>query len=170
MKPGRFRIRNDSSQMLPKSGTYAIILLSCTQDVIQVGRLGALQLKPGFYIYIGSAFGPGGLRARISHHKSISKRPRWHVDYLRALTCLQGVWYTYDSLHREHQWAEVFERMRTASMPLGGFGSSDCNCKSHLFFYKARPSGKSFSRRIHSKFCDHDRVHIIKNPSPTQDP
>lgn len=155
--------------MLPKPGTYALILLSRSQDVVQIGKLGLLQLKPGYYIYIGSAFGPGGVKARILHHKSISKRPRWHVDYLRAVTSVQEFWYTYDSLRREHQWAEVMARMRNALIPFDGFGSSDCGCKSHLIFYHTRLSGISFSRRIHGEFLDHDSVHITKNSSSTED-
>ena len=148
--------------MLPKPGTYALILLSRSEEDIEVGRLGRLQLKPGFYVYVGSAFGPGGLKARISHHGNITERPRWHVDYLRAVTHPQGVWYAYDSVCREHQWAEVLARAKKASTPLEGFGSSDCSCISHLIFYHARPSGKSFSRKIHSQNCDHERVHVEK--------
>jgi len=156
--------------MLPKSGTYALILWSRSEKDIQVGRLGRLQLKPGFYVYVGSAFGPGGLKARISHHRNISNRPRWHIDYLRAVTCLQGVWYTYDSVCREHHWTEVFARSKKATTPLGGFGSSDCSCKSHLTFYHSHPSVKSFSRKIHTRFCDHERVHIDKTLRPIKDP
>ena len=33
-------------------------------------------------------------------------------------------------------------------MPLGGFGSSDCDCESHLFFSKKRPAWKEFDRRL----------------------
>ena len=162
-------IRTDKYQILPKPGTYALILLSSSQEIIQIGRLGPLRIKPGYYIYIGSAFGPGGLKARVSHHRRISKPPSWHVDYLRAVTYLRGVWYTYDSIHREHQWVEVMLRMRNASIPLEGFGSSDCSCKSHLIFNQNLPSGASFSTKIHAGFLDHDRLYIARNPSPPLD-
>jgi Uri superfamily endonuclease len=158
--------RTDKYQLLPKTGTYALILVSSSQKVIQIGRLGQLRLNPGYYIYIGSAFGPGGLKARISHHKRLSKHPRWHVDYLRTVTYLRGVWYTYDSVHREHQWAENMLRMKNASIPIEGFGSSDCICKSHLIFYQTLPSGTTFSTKIHAGFLDHDRIYISTNPSP----
>jgi len=148
--------------MLPKPGTYALILLSRSEEDIQVGRLGRLQVKPGFYVYVGSAFGPGGVKARISHHKNISNHPRWHIDYLRAVTCLHGICYTYDSVRREHQWAEIFAHSRKASTPLGGFGSSDCSCKSHLTYYYSHPSLKSFSRKIHTRYNDHETVHMKK--------
>jgi Uri superfamily endonuclease len=29
--------------------------------------------------------------------------------------------------------------MKGASIPLAGFGSSDCECETHLFFFKRRP-------------------------------
>ena len=70
----------------PKPGTYALIL-SCTSNArIQIGRLGTMQLQRGYYVYLGSALGPGGLRARIAHHQKLSPRPHWHIDYLRAHT------------------------------------------------------------------------------------
>ena len=146
--------------MLPKPGTYALILLASSEEDIRVGRLGLLQVKPGFYVYVGSAFGPGGVKARISHHKNISNHPRWHIDYLRAVTVIQEIWYTYDSVCREHQWAEILAGSRKALTPLGGFGSSDCGCESHLIFYHSHPSIKIFSRKIHAQYCDHETVHM----------
>ena len=162
-------IRINKRRMLPKPGTYALILVSDSHDIIQVGRLGPLQLKPGFYIYVGSAFGPGGLKARISHHKRLSKHHRWHVDYLRAETRLQGVWYTYDPVHREHQWAEVMLQMKDTSIPLGSFGSSDCSCRSHLTFNHTLPSGTSFSTKIHAEFLDHHKIYIAINTLSPKD-
>ena len=55
-------------------GTYALLLSSATDAVIPVGRLGDLRLQPGFYVYVGSALGPGGVRARLAHHMRPAKR------------------------------------------------------------------------------------------------
>jgi Uri superfamily endonuclease len=33
-----------------------------------IGSLGEFDIIPGFYAYVGSAFGSGGLRSRIGHH------------------------------------------------------------------------------------------------------
>ena len=45
-------------------GTYAVIY-RCDADLeIVVGKLGHVALTKGYYVYVGSAFGPGGLRAR----------------------------------------------------------------------------------------------------------
>ncbi len=43
-------------------------------------------IKPGIYFYIGSAKGPGGLKARVSRHYTRSKKKHWHIDYLTANT------------------------------------------------------------------------------------
>ncbi len=51
---------------------------------VRIGRRGELRLQPGFYIYLGSALGPGGVRARLALHFRPCTRPHWHLDYLRA--------------------------------------------------------------------------------------
>jgi hypothetical protein len=79
----------------PKPGTYVLILSCASNARIQIGRLGTMQLKRGYYVYLGSALGPGGIRARIAHHQKLSARPHWHVDYLRAHTRLHSVWLSY---------------------------------------------------------------------------
>lgn len=148
--------------MLSLKGTYVLVLAASSKALLQIGRLGRLQVNPGFYVYIGSAFGPGGLKARVSHHKKISIRPYWHIDYLRTVTRIEEIWYTYDSVCREHQWAEAFMHCRDASVPVLGFGSSDCRCKSHLYFFQNLPSGNSFNRSVQSKFHGHKAVYIEK--------
>ncbi len=133
--------------MKARPGTYALILSSQTDQLIRVGRLGQVEVPRGFLVYIGSALGPGGVRARVGHHRRISTRPRWHVDYLRAWTRLDEVWYCYDAERREHEWAEAMRCQRDAA-PVRGFGASDCRCESHLYTLAARPSRRAFVRRL----------------------
>ena len=149
--------------MQPLPGTYALILTSSFEKSINIGKLGTLFLESGFYVYIGSAFGPGGLKARIRHHMSHSSRPHWHLDYLSPSLKLCEIWYTHDQIRREHQWAEVHGQTRGAHMPLPGFGSSDCRCQSHLYFYKSKPSGNQFRRKIHGHFENHGRIMIERS-------
>ncbi|HJN43494.1 MAG: hypothetical protein CL477_00960 [Acidobacteria bacterium] len=129
-------------------GTYALILSCSMHAVVQIGRLGCVQLQSGYYVYVGSAFGPGGIAARLAHHVKVTPRPHWHVDYLRAHAVLEEVWYTDDPVRREHAWAALFAQARGASIPLVGFGSSDCRCVSHLWRFQTRPSRSSFQRRL----------------------
>ena len=80
-------------------GTYVLILWSRGVHRIRIGRLGELLTRPGFYVYVGSAFGPGGVRARVARHRRGCSRPHWHIDYLRSRTRLEEVWYSHDPLH-----------------------------------------------------------------------
>ena len=144
----------------PLPGTYTLVLSSSMEKPVKVGKLGNLLLKPGFYVYIGSAFGPGGLTARLGHHLKNSSRPHWHIDYVAPILQLYQIWYTYDPTRREHQWAEIHGVARGASIPFPGFGSSDCSCPSHLFFYQSPPSASHFRRKIQSKFADHAKIII----------
>lgn len=90
--------REFMSRLASAHGTYALILSSATDCLLQIGRLGQLHVQPGFYVYVGSAFGPGGVRARVWHHQRSSARPHWHVDYLRRTARLVEVWYTAEVL------------------------------------------------------------------------
>lgn len=58
-----------------KPRTYALVFASSTAASIRVGKFGSLRLQPGFYVYVGSAHGPSGLRARLAHHLNPSIRP-----------------------------------------------------------------------------------------------
>jgi len=144
-------------------GTYTLVLESSDEKSLKIGKLGTLQLKPGFYVYVGSAFGPGGLQARIKHHIHHRGRPHWHLDYLRPALSFCEIWYTYDQTRREHQWATNHLQTRGSILPLLGFGASDCRCPSHLFFYKSKPSGRNFSRRSHARIKCHGRILIERS-------
>ena len=148
--------------MLPCPGTYALVLRARRKKRLNIGKLGILNLQPGYYVYVGSAFGPGGLKARIGHHRNKSSQNHWHIDYLSEYLPPNEVWYTHDAAHREHQWAQVLSLAAGASIPLPGFGSSDCRCMSHLYFFSSRPSDSHFRRKIHADINDHARIFIKK--------
>ena len=116
------------------SGTYLLLLKVAAVADIDVGKLGELAIKPGFYVYSGSAFGPGGLNARIGRHLRPLKKLRWHIDYLRREVDDIAAYFQIDS-RNECAFAKA---LGTAGgeIPLKGFGSSDCRCVSHLFYFK----------------------------------
>ena len=143
-------------------GTYALILKSPAERWIEIGKLGKCLIRPGNYIYTGSAFGPGGLKARIAHHTRISQRPHWHIDHLRLALPLDEVWYSYDSERYEHQWADAFSRLKGAIRPIAGFGASDCSCKSHLLFFSTKPSARRFRGQLGTKLNEHSRIFTQK--------
>ncbi len=86
-------------------GTYILIFCLLRHRFLKIGRLGEFNLTPGFYTYVGSAFGTGGLAARINHHVQSTAKPRWHVDYLRGLMKIEEVWLSNGKSKHEHEWA-----------------------------------------------------------------
>ena len=54
--------------MNAQPGSYALILQADRRRTVRIGRLGQLAVEPGCYVYVGSALGPGGVRARVGHH------------------------------------------------------------------------------------------------------
>ena len=83
-------------------GTYNLFLRIDHGFSAQVGALGFLYFNKGIYAYVGSAFGPGGLRPRLDHHLSPVHANHWHIDYLSQKADLVEIWYTYDTARREH--------------------------------------------------------------------
>jgi len=127
-------------------GTYIIILTLKKYLEIGIGKLGIINFKAGFYAYVGSAFGRGGLKSRLKHHLKIAQKPHWHIDYFRKYAKIEKIWFT-NSQHRlEHEWAETLSLMPGVTDQINGFGSSDCSCISHFFYFKKIPSILIFKR------------------------
>ncbi|MET0090438.1 MAG: GIY-YIG nuclease family protein [Candidatus Thiodiazotropha sp.] len=142
--------------MQPKApGTYVLVLHCPRKQTLRIGSLGTHTLPGGWYLYVGSAFGPGGVAARCGHHRRISVRPRWHIDYLRAGCRLAEIWYTHDPHHREHAWAGLLSQNMGLNQPVAGFGASDCGCGSHLFHSVVKPQGQAFRRLVTDHLPDH---------------
>ena len=137
-------------RLTAQPGTYALLLKCHQSSQVRIGRLGVLELQRGFYVYVGSAFGPGGLVARIQHHRQVAARPHWHIDYLRPACDLVAVWFTTDSTRCEHSWANAVAQLAGAGVSLPGFGSSDCDCETHLFHFDGMPSVGAFRQRVNT--------------------
>ena len=130
--------------MNAKPGTYALLLQTADHTAVQVGRWGLMTIRPGFYVYVGSAFGPGGVRARVSRHCRKNKSRHWHIDYLREVATLESVWYSHRRTRLEHRWAKALAKLNQVEA-VEGFGCSDCNCESHLFYFERAPTLRRFS-------------------------
>ena len=129
-----------------EKGTYILILYLQQKHFIDIGKLGQFYFKRGYYSYVGSAFGPGGLRARLTHHVKIADKPHWHIDYLRKKAKIKEIWVTDHFEKIEHEWALNLRKMDGASIPVPGFGCSDCKCPAHLFYFQHRPLNKQFQK------------------------
>ena len=135
--------------MNSKSGTYALVMQSETSISARIGRWGYLNVRPGYYIYVGSALGPGGVSARVSRHCRDLKSKHWHIDYLREFTLVVSVWYRYSPIRLEHRWAEAVAKLSDTE-PVKGFGCSDCRCESHLFYSLSEPKLAKFAAAVRS--------------------
>ena len=131
----------------PRPGTYALILHLDRGRALTVGRLGRFRLPTGIYVYVGSARGPGGLAARVGRHLRRSGTgagpaapPHWHIDYLGPVARPVAVWLAEGDRRRECAWAARLAQMDGASLPVPGFGASDCRCPAHLVHFATRPS------------------------------
>ncbi|MGC9517877.1 MAG: GIY-YIG nuclease family protein [Methanomicrobiales archaeon] len=116
-----------------KSGTYCLIIQLTKNSNIKVGKLGILELKAGYYVYIGSAL--NSLKSRVNRHLSREKKLFWHVDYLLN----SGNAYLKDVIYVESE--EKLECIVASKIGILGtlinkFGCSDCKCKSHLIYFK----------------------------------
>jgi Uri superfamily endonuclease len=130
-------------ELLPETkGTYVLIAFVELMKRIGIGRLGTCDIVPGFYAYVGSAFGTGGLRARLQHHLESVAQPHWHIDYLLRIAEPVEIWYAISDRKLEQDLADQLERSSGFHMPIPRFGSSDYRRSrtSHLFYSKRRPS------------------------------
>ena len=112
-------------------GAYCLALHLPRRVQLSLPRFGTHTFRPGWYLYFGSAYGPGGLKARLARHLRREKAAHWHVDHLTVkadrLECLAFPGGDECSLRAR------FEAALGLSVPLAGFGSSDCRkCSSHL--------------------------------------
>lgn len=136
-------------RLVERPGTYALLLELPAPSRLRVGRLGPVVFDAPFYLYAGSAFGPGGLSARLRHHLRPATRPHWHIDHLRRAAAVVQVWSTSDPRRLECAWSQAAQSLRGAR-PVPGFGSSDCHCPSHLVALPRLPQRPAFRRHLRS--------------------
>lgn len=120
-----------------KKGIYCLLVKNSSEQSFSIGALGDIRFSAGYYIYVGSALGSGGL-SRVSRHirffREQYRKPKWHIDYLMMNAVLEKTF-----------CAETDERLECVlSEVLGGacvprFGCSDCDCVSHLYYRKENP-------------------------------
>ncbi|MDS4019260.1 MAG: GIY-YIG nuclease family protein [Candidatus Competibacter sp.] len=138
-----------------RPGTYALLLRIAAAEVALIGRQGRLPLAPGWAVYAGSAFGPGGVAARLAHHRRPVVRPHWHIDYLRRHGSLAAVWFSHDPVRRECLWAAVLAGELGGTPPPFRFGASDCRCPAHLYLFRERPALAAFAAALRVRCPDH---------------
>ena len=139
-------LRPEGERLLKRPGTYALVLRLERAACMTLGGLGSWPIARGWYLYVGSAQGPGGLAARLAHHLRDAQRPRWHVDWLRRYAQVHEIWAgPAADAQSEHRWAWVCSLLPGAHVPVPRFGASDCRrCPAHLLAFARAPRWESF--------------------------
>ncbi len=102
---------------------------------IKIGALGDIEFQKGWYVYAGSA--KKNLAARVRRHLAKRKTKRWHIDYLRQEALAVKAFPVYTKKDLECPLARDLRDI--ADGEVENFGSSDCGCPSHLFYFKDYP-------------------------------
>ena len=110
-------------------GSYILLIKLSKEETITIGRLPARHFHGGYYAYVGSAM--GGFKARLNRHLKADKKPHWHIDYLLQKASITSI-ILCETEHRVECIIAQALKCQLDSVP--DFGSSDCHCRSHLFF------------------------------------
>ena len=124
-------------------GTYVLLIKLSNSCEILIGNLGPLSFKKGYYAYVGSAL--NNLDARIGHHLKIKKKQHWHIDYLLNKANVENVFFKEGE---EREECEFAYELNKHFQSIDKFGSSDCNCKSHLFYSEDHSELRSAIMRL----------------------
>ncbi|MEA3254739.1 MAG: GIY-YIG nuclease family protein [Candidatus Altiarchaeota archaeon] len=109
-------------------GAYILLMELIDDEEIEVGKLGTIKFRRGYYAYVGSAL--NNMEARIKRHLSKEKKLWWHIDYLLTKAEIKEV-ICMESDKREE--CEIAKKIAKQAKSIKGFGCSDCKCRSHLF-------------------------------------
>ncbi|MBN2323279.1 MAG: DNA/RNA nuclease SfsA [Spirochaetes bacterium] len=120
-----------------KRGSYLLLLKNTARREIPVGTLGRVSFEEGYYVYVGS--GMNGVDARVARHKRGRKRHHWHIDRITPSPMrITRVYIIRGNRRLEDDIAGRMERI--APRRVEGFGSSDSNKSSHLFYFPDPPN------------------------------
>lgn len=132
----------DASELPKQPGAYVVLARLDEGLKLPIPRFAGQVLVPGWYLYAGSAHGPGGIAARAGRHLKRSKPVRWHIDHLTAAAA--AVWSAALPQSSECAIAQALVMAPEIAVPIAGFGSTDCRqCTAHLLKFAGpvrRPS------------------------------
>lgn len=146
-------------------GTYVMVYrIRAAIDDLIVGQLGTFNFPAGYYLYIGSAFGPGGVKCRTDRHLTADTVKRWNIDYLKPFGEPVAVWWTTDPVKWECRWAELVRQLPGGSVPAPEFGARDCRkCAAHLYRFVRWPSFPVFTKMVAERLDGHGPVFLSQS-------
>jgi Uri superfamily endonuclease len=113
-------------------GTYCLVIHLNQKTRIKVGKMGFIDFKKGYYVYVGSAL--NSLESRIKRHLSADKKLHWHVDYLLMDKNAEVVDVVF-AVNDDRWECSVASEISKNGEGIPKFGCSDCKCPSHLFYF-----------------------------------
>jgi sugar fermentation stimulation protein A len=119
------------------SGCYLLVLEIAAQAETEVGSLGTIAFKAGWYVYAGSAM--KNLNQRVSRHlRKIRKAKHWHIDYVTPFAKSISAFPIRSYRNLECELAAALQNLGGKGVPR--FGCTDCReCASHLYYFKTNP-------------------------------
>ncbi len=127
-------MKSKSYRTILSKGTYVLIIKCSKETFVEVGKLGRIKVSDKvFYLYVGSAYGKGGLLSRLLRHLQYSNKTIfWHIDYLlnNITKCKIVKIIVIPDKKVEHF---IAKNLSSKLNYIPKFGSSDCKCPSHLF-------------------------------------
>ena len=114
------------------SGIYVLEIYLEAEKELNIGALGDFKFPSGYYYYCGTA--QKNLISRLKRHLSTDKKLYWHIDYVLAAGNITRIFTWPQKRSFECSLAQNFVN-KDADIIVPGFGSSDCNCSSHLFYF-----------------------------------
>lgn len=144
----------------PQPGSYVLIGRLPKPVELTIGALGSRVFEPGVYLYVGSARGPGGLKARISRHFKKTRRLAWHFDYLKPALRPLAVWMLMSVEPYECKFVHFLKNNEGGRQIAPGFGSSDCRvgCGSHLIQFQTCVDMDNLFYRVRGEFPGLERI------------
>ena len=107
-----------------------------------IGSLGRIDFKKGYYAYVGSA--QTSLFPRLERHFARRKKLHWHIDYLTSSKNIYIKRAIYSSANTKEFECRLSKELAelTFSSSIRSFGSSDCKhaCELHLFLLESNES------------------------------
>ena len=116
--------------MVEMKGIYFLLIKLEREQENEIGALGDLSFKGGYYIYIGSA--QNGIEERVKRHLREEKSIYWHIDYFLEISRIDKVFYIRTNEKKTECKAANFFIERGEI--IDNFGCSDCDCLSHLIY------------------------------------
>ena len=114
-------------------GCYCLVICLEKTQKIKIGKkLGKIEFESGYYVYVGSAM--NSLESRLKRHLSDDKKLHWHVDYFLEKSKIVDIIYN----ENKKVECEVSQYLASKTKGITDFGCSDCECESHLYYFKNR--------------------------------